>query len=142
MVQNNSAIYEILPKCKGAGYFSKELISKMIVGFKRRGLTLTDLFISQKDMNDVNNWTKSDIDPATHEEIFSDTKNWMLFFHILHGLNKPISGKTQIFGMDFNNSVKSNNQKLSIIKKCFKCIAANQFNINLEKIGIGFIRRK
>lgn len=42
-------IYEIAPTSTGAGYLSKELINKMIVGFKRIGRTLTDLYISPED---------------------------------------------------------------------------------------------
>lgn len=65
-----------------------------------------------------------------------------IYIYILCGLNKPISGKTQIFGMDFTNSAKSYNQKLNTIKKCFKCLATDQFDANLGKIGIGLIKRK
>lgn len=42
-------IYEISPIANGAGYLSKELINKMIVGFKRVGRTLTDLYVSPED---------------------------------------------------------------------------------------------
>jgi len=42
-------IYEIQPSSTGAGYLSKELINKMIVGFKRIGRTLTDLYVSPED---------------------------------------------------------------------------------------------
>lgn len=42
-------IYEIQPGSSGAGYLSKELINKMIVGFKRIGRTLTDLYVSPED---------------------------------------------------------------------------------------------
>lgn len=42
-------IYEINPTAQGAGYLSKELINKMIVGFKRIGRTLTDLYVSPED---------------------------------------------------------------------------------------------
>ena len=42
-------IYEINPASTGAGYLSKELINKMIVGFKRIGRTLTDLYVSPED---------------------------------------------------------------------------------------------
>lgn len=42
-------IYEINPASTGAGYFSKELINKIMVGFKRLGRTVTDLYISPED---------------------------------------------------------------------------------------------
>ena len=46
-------IYEINPASTGAGYLSKELINKMMVGFKRIGRTLTDLYISPEDAADI-----------------------------------------------------------------------------------------
>ena len=42
-------IYEINPASTGAGYLSKELINKMMVGFKRIGRVLTDLYVSPED---------------------------------------------------------------------------------------------
>jgi len=50
-------IYEINPTAQGAGYLSKELINKMIVGFKRIGRTLTDLYVSPEDAADIREWT-------------------------------------------------------------------------------------
>ena len=63
-------IYEIAPSSTGAGYLSKELINKMLVGFKRIGRTLTDLYISPEDAADIREWTDTDIDPVTRREIF------------------------------------------------------------------------
>ena len=63
-------IYEIDPSSTGAGYLSKELINKMIVGFKRTGRTLTDLYVSPEDAADIREWTDTDIDPVTRREIF------------------------------------------------------------------------
>jgi len=63
-------IYEISPSAQGAGYLSKELINKMIVGFKRIGRTLTDLYVSPEDAADIREWTDTDIDPVTRREIF------------------------------------------------------------------------
>ena len=42
-------IYEIAPTSTGAGYYSLELINKMMTGFKRIGRTLTDLYLSPED---------------------------------------------------------------------------------------------
>jgi hypothetical protein len=42
----------------------------MIVGMKRAGRTLTDLFISPEDAADIREWTDTDIDPVTRREIF------------------------------------------------------------------------
>ncbi|MCP4596795.1 hypothetical protein, partial [Neptuniibacter sp.] len=66
----NGIIYEIDPASTGAGYLSKELINKMIVGFKRIGRTLTDLYIAPEDAADIREWTDTDIDPVTRREIF------------------------------------------------------------------------
>ncbi|RLI61094.1 MAG: hypothetical protein DRO67_08365 [Candidatus Asgardarchaeum californiense] len=63
-------IYEINPASTGAGYLSKELVNKMMVGFKRIGRTLTDLYISPEDAADIREWTDTDIDPVTRREIF------------------------------------------------------------------------
>ncbi len=63
-------IYEINPASTGAGYLSKELINKMIVGFKRTGRTLGDLYVSPEDAADIREWTDTDIDPVTRREIF------------------------------------------------------------------------
>ena len=63
-------IYEIAPASTGAGYLSKELINKMMVGFKRIGRKLTDLYISPEDAADLREWTDTDIDPVTRREIF------------------------------------------------------------------------
>jgi len=63
-------IYEINPASTGAGYLSKELVNKMLVGFKRIGRTLTDLYISPEDAADIREWTDTDIDPVTRREIF------------------------------------------------------------------------
>ncbi len=42
----------------------------MIVGFKRIGRTLTDLYVSPEDAADIREWTDTDIDPVTRREIF------------------------------------------------------------------------
>jgi len=63
-------IYEVAPASPGAGYLSKELINKMIVGMERAGRRLTDLYISPEDAADIREWTDTDIDPVTRREIF------------------------------------------------------------------------
>ena len=66
----SAPIYEVGAASVGAGYLSKELINKMIVGFKRLGRTLTHLYISPEDAADIREWTDTDIDPVTRREIF------------------------------------------------------------------------
>lgn len=70
LVSRPAPIYEVAPASPGAGYLSKELINKMIVGMKRAGRTLTDLYISPEDAADIREWTDTDIDPVTRREIF------------------------------------------------------------------------
>jgi hypothetical protein len=68
----------------GAGYLSKELINKMIVGFKRTGRTLTDLYVSPEDAADIREWTDTDIDPVTRREIFQAAGMGMIWKVSLH----------------------------------------------------------
>ena len=77
-------IYEINPASTGAGYLSKELINKMIVGFKRIGRTLTDLYVSPEDAADIREWTDTDIDPITRREIFTAAGMGSLWNVALH----------------------------------------------------------
>ena len=49
-------IYQVGEGNVGAGYFSKDLINKMMLGFRRSGRTLTDLYISSEDYADVCEW--------------------------------------------------------------------------------------
>lgn len=66
----SAPIYEVGAASIGAGYLSKELINKMMIGFKRLGRTLTHLYISPEDAADIREWTDTDIDPVTRREIF------------------------------------------------------------------------
>lgn len=71
IITNRSApIYEVPAASVGAGYLSKELVNRMMVGFKRVDRTLTDLYISPEDAADIREWTDTDIDPVTRREIF------------------------------------------------------------------------
>jgi hypothetical protein len=66
----SAPIYEVAAGDNGAGYLSKELINKMIVGMRRTDRTLTDLYVSPEDAADIREWTDTDIDPVTRREIF------------------------------------------------------------------------
>jgi len=66
----NAPIYEIPAADPGAGYLSKYLINKMMVGFRRVGRVLTDLYVSPEDAADIRVWTDTEIDPVTRREIF------------------------------------------------------------------------
>lgn len=63
-------IYELPSGDPAAGYLSKELINRMIVGMSRLGRTLQELWVSPEDLADIREWTDTDIDPITRREIF------------------------------------------------------------------------
>jgi hypothetical protein len=82
-------IYEINPASTGAGYLSKELINRMIVGFQRIGRKLTDLYVSPEDAADIREWTDTDIDPVTRREIFQASgmgSIWNVTLHVIQHL--------------------------------------------------------
>jgi len=91
-------IYEINPAAQGAGYLSKELINKMIVGFKRIGRTLTDLYVSPEDAADIREWTDTDIDPITRREIFQASGMGSLWNVSLHEIQHL--GATGMFNIN------------------------------------------
>ena len=102
-------IYEIAPSSTGAGYLSKELINKMMVGFKRIGRTLTDLYVSPEDAADIREWTDTDIDPVTRREIFQSSgmgSIWKVNLHELqhlgatglYNINGTEGGVTSAYG--------------------------------------------
>jgi len=95
-------IFEINPASTGAGYLSKELINKMIVGFKRIGRTLTDLYVSPEDAADIREWTDTDIDPVTRREIFQAAgmgRIWNVTLHEVQHL-----GATGMYNINSNDS--------------------------------------
>jgi hypothetical protein len=63
-------IYEMPAGDPGAGYLSKELINRMIVGMNRLGRRLDELWVSPEDIADIREWTDTDIDPTTRREVF------------------------------------------------------------------------
>jgi hypothetical protein len=95
-------IYEISPSAQGAGYLSKELINKMIVGFKRIGRTLTDLYVSPEDAADIREWTDTDIDPVTRREIFQAAGMGSLWNVTLHEIQHL--GATGLYNINGNAS--------------------------------------
>lgn len=70
LLGRSAPVFEVASGSQGAGYLSKELVNKMIVGMKRVDRTLTDLFVSPEDAADIREWTDTDIDPVTRREIF------------------------------------------------------------------------
>ncbi len=70
LTSRSAPIYEVAAGSPGAGYLSKELINKMMVGMVRTDRTLTELWVSPEDAADIREWTDTDIDPVTRREIF------------------------------------------------------------------------
>ena len=98
-------IYEIASTATGHGYLSKELVNKMMVGFKRAGRTLTDLYVSPEDAADIREWTETDIDPITRREVFQAAgmgSIWNVSLHEVQHLGAPgmynINGRTSEYG--------------------------------------------
>jgi len=109
-------IYEIAPSSTGAGYLSKELINKMIVGFKRTGRTLTDLYVSPEDAADIREWTDTDIDPVTRREIFQAAGMGSLWNVQLHEVDHL--GAVGLYNINGNGSAYGK----------FVCDATNTYN--------------
>jgi len=95
-------IYEIQPSSTGAGYFSKELMNKMIVGFKRIGRTLTDIYLSPEDAADIREWSDTDIDPVTRREIFQASGMGSIWNVTLHEVQHL--GATGLYNINSNDS--------------------------------------
>ena len=98
-------IYEIAAADTGAGFFSKELLNKMMVGMKRAGRTLTDLYLSPEDLADVREWGVADVDDITRREIFVGAGLngvWKVRFHEIEQLGGQgkfnINSSTSEFG--------------------------------------------
>lgn len=109
-------IYEIPTASAGAGYLSKELVNKMMVGFKRIGRTLTDLYVSPEDAADIREWTDTDIDPITRREVFQAAgmgSIWNVTLHEVQHLGAPgmynINGSTSEYGKFLANGTDDYN---------------------------------
>jgi hypothetical protein len=90
-------IYELPAGDAAAGYFSKELINRMIVGMQRLGRNLTELWISPEDMADIREYTDTDVDPVTRREILQAAGlngMWNVRFRVVECLG--VKGKYNI----------------------------------------------
>lgn len=126
----SAPVYEVAAADSGAGYFSKELVNQMIVGFQRVGRTLTDLWISPEDAGDIREWTETDIDPVTRREIFQASgmgSIWNINLNVLphlgaqgkynindstssYGLFKDTAGAYNDYTLDNANVVDANGE--------------------------------
>ena len=120
LLSRSAPIYEVTSGASGAGYLSKELINKMIVGMHRTDRTLTDLYISPEDAADIREWTDTDIDPVTRREIFQAAgmgKIWDIQLHVikhLGGVGKfNINDSTSSWGVFKDSAGSFNNYTLT-----------------------------
>ena len=98
-------IYELLAGDAAAGYFSKELINRMIVGMERIGRQLNLLWIAPEDMADIREYTDTDVDPITRREIFTAAglgSIWGINFRVVNVLGVRgkfnINDRTSLYG--------------------------------------------
>jgi hypothetical protein len=68
-------IYQMPSADPAAGYFSKELVNRLIVGAARTGHKLTEILLSPEDLADIREWTDMDVDPHTRAMIFQAKGN-------------------------------------------------------------------
>jgi len=126
----NAAIYEVPVGTQGAGYLSKELVNRMIIGMQRNGRTLTDLWVSPEDAGDIREWTETDVDPVTRREVFQAGgmgSIWNVAMHVFpqlgspgkfnindstssYGIFKDTAGSYQDYVVDHGNVVDANGQ--------------------------------
>ncbi len=99
-------IYEVDGAATGAGFISKELLNLMIVGMRRTGRTLTDIWVSPEDMADLREWSDTEVDFLTRREIFQVGgmgKVWNVNIHEIEHLGPRglfnINGSTSEYGL-------------------------------------------
>jgi len=98
-------VYEMAAGDASAGYFSKELLNRMIVGYQRLGRNLGELWISPEDMADIREYTDTEVDPVTRREIFQAAglgSIWGVTFRVADCLGVRgkynINDKTSLYG--------------------------------------------
>lgn len=89
----------------GTGYFSKELVSKMIITMKRAGHSLTDVFISLEDEKDIREWGNDDIiDTTTKCEILQAGELGVIWNVTLHK-HECLTKTNKVYGFSFVDDV-------------------------------------
>jgi hypothetical protein len=90
-------MYEMPPGDRAAGYFSKELINRMIVGMARKGHRLSTLLVSPEDLADIREYSDVDVDPITRREIFESAGAGTLWgINLIQDNDLGIRGKFNI----------------------------------------------
>lgn len=120
LAARSAPIYEVGAAQPGAGYLSKELINKMMVGMVRNDRELTDLWVSPEDAADIREWTDTDIDPVTRREIFTAAgmgRIWNVRITQLKHLGATgkfnINDSTSSYGVFKDNAGSFNNYSLT-----------------------------
>lgn len=89
----------------GAGYFSKNLVSKLIITMKRAGYSLTDVFISPEDEDYIHEWEDdTTIDPTTRREILQAGELGVIWNVILHK-RECLTKTNKVYGFSFVDDV-------------------------------------
>ena len=82
-------IYQMPSGDSAAGYLSKELINRMIVGMKRLDRNLSILLVGNKEMDEIRSWTDKDINPDYRKELLDPKFNtiWNVNLLLIENLN-------------------------------------------------------
>jgi hypothetical protein len=92
-------IYQMSAGDPSSGYFSKELVNRLIVGSQRCGKTIKEIWVSPEDMADIREWSDTDVDPITRYSIFMAagmSAIWGINLRVVESLG--IRGKYNING--------------------------------------------
>jgi hypothetical protein len=90
-VKQSAPIYQMPKGDQSAGKLSKELINRMMIGMERRGRHLKLILISPEDMEDIRNYSGTDVDPMT-----AKSGIWDINIMVCDGLG--VTGKWNING--------------------------------------------
>lgn len=94
-------VFQLAAGDPASGYFSKELINRMIVAAQRNGQVLEKILVSPEDFADIREWTDADVDSATRSRIFQAAglgKIWDIEIEVTNDLG--VRGKYNINGVD------------------------------------------
>jgi hypothetical protein len=115
LAPRSAPIYQLASGDPASGYFSKELVNRMIVGAQRAGKKLAKILLSPEDLADIREWTDADVDPITRAHIFQAKDNlkdlWNIELQVVDDLGirgiYNIHDRTSKFG-PFNGRASDN----------------------------------
>lgn len=102
-------IYQLSAGDPASGYFSKELINRILVAAQRYRKNVQMLWVSPEDMADIREYTESDVDPQTRREIFQAAGRgsiWNIQLRMLNDLG--VKGNANINSFDSNGGEEKN----------------------------------